>query len=120
MDHDQRLELMRQFIVQEVKACESADPEILTVFGHSPWDWFHPNPDNITGVQISCLEDGTKVTVLVCTPIPDYEPTILQFWEGKKLSEHKAVYFCPNTLIVMRPTEKADECFIEATQESNK
>jgi hypothetical protein len=125
MDHDQRLELMRRFIVREVKACESADPEILTVFGHFPWDLFHPNPDNIIGVQISCLEDGLKVTTLVCAPIPDYEPTILQFWEETRsckrfscnvqhLADNKAVYFCPNALIVMRPTEEGDEALIKS------
>ncbi len=100
--------------MQEAKACESADPEMLTVFGLSVVDWFHPKPDRIGGVHISSLEDGRKVTILVCASMPDYEPTIMQFWEGKKLSEHRAVYFCPNAVLVMRPTEEADESLIWA------
>ena len=113
MDHSQQIELMRRFIVQEARACESADPEMVTVFGRSPVDWFHPKRDAIGGVHISCMEDGRKVTILVCKPILEYEPTIMQFWESEKLSEHKAVYFCPNTVLVMRPTEEADESLIE-------
>ena len=102
---------LSQFIMLEATACESADPEMLTVFGPSPVDWFHPKPDRIGAVYIR--HDGAqKVTILVCRPLPDYEPTIMQFWEGKKLSEHKAVYFCPNTLLIVRPTEEGDENLI--------
>ena len=105
---DQRIEL---FIKQEANACQSADPEMLTVFGPSLVDWFHPKLENIGAVYIGSA-DGQKVTILVCRPMPEYEPTIMQFWEGQKLSQHKAVYFCPNALLIVRPTEEGDESLI--------
>jgi|GEM_PF-6893540 len=111
---DKQVELMRRFIVQEAEACEGADPEMLTVVGRSLVDWLHPNPDAIGGVHISCLEDGRKVTVLVCKPMLDYEPTIMEFWEGDKLSEFKTVYFCPNALLVVRPAEEDDESLLNS------
>src|SRR5689334_11908311 len=110
---NQRIE---RFIRQEANACQSADPEMLTVFGPSLVDWFHPKRDRIDAVYIG--HDGAKkVTVLVCQPLPEYEPTVMQFWEGRKLSEHKAVYFCPNALLIVRPTEEGDRDLIETTQE---
>jgi hypothetical protein len=105
-------EQLKQFIMQEVQACQSAEPEMLTVFGRSPVDWFHPKREAIGGLCISHMADGSKVTVLVCRPILEYEPTIMQFWEGTKVAEHKAVYFCPNALLVVRPTEEGDENLI--------
>jgi hypothetical protein len=110
MDHSEQL---KRFITQEAEACESADPEMLTVFGRSPVDWFHPQREAIGGLCISHLADGRKVTVIVCRPLLEYEPTIMQFWEGRKVSDHKAVYFCPNALLVVRPTEAGDELLIE-------
>jgi hypothetical protein len=106
-------EQLARFIMQETEACESADPEMLTVFGRSPVDWFHPKREAIGGLCISHMTDGRKVTILVCRPLLDYEPTIMQFWEGKKVAEHRAVYFCPNTLLVVRPTEDDDEVLIK-------
>ena len=103
---------LQRFITQEVNACRIADPEIITVFGSSPVDWFHPKRDLINAVYIGEVEDQ-KVTIMVCKPMLQYEPTIMQFWEGDKVSEHKAVYFCPNVLLVVRPTEKGDESLIE-------
>ena len=111
MDHSQ-LELMRAFILQEAHACMDADPEMMSVFGPCLWDWFHPPIDRIGGVYIASLKDGREQTVLVCKPLPKYEPTVIQFWEGDDFSEHKAVYFCPNALIVMRPTEEGDESLL--------
>lgn len=112
-----QLELMKRFITQEAEACESADPEMVTWFGRSLVDWFHPKLENIGGVVISHMTDGRKLTVLICKPMPDYEPTIMQFWEGKKVAEDKAVYFCPNALLVVRPTEEDDGRFLETTGE---
>ena len=108
-----QLELMKRFIVQEATACENADPEILTWFGRSLVDWFHPKVENIGGVVISHMADGGKVTTMVCRPLLDYEPTIMQFWDGEQMAENSAVYFCPNALLVMRPTEEGDENLIE-------
>lgn len=99
--------------MQEAEACESADPEILTVFGRSPIDWFHPQRQNIGAVCISYMVDGSSVTVMVCRPLLEYEPTVLHFWEGKTVAEHRAVYLCPNALLVVRPTEDGDEDLIE-------
>jgi hypothetical protein len=99
---------LSRFIMQEVKACEGADPEILTMMGPSPFDWFHPKRERIGAVYIG-LGGMQMVTILVCRPLPEYEPTIMQFWEGNKLSTHKAVYFCPNALLIVRPTEDGDE-----------
>ena len=110
---------LSRFIMQEVQACQRADPEILTVFGRSLVDWLHPKLDAIGAVLISNTDDGQRVTILVCRPMPDYEPTIMQFWEGKKLSEIKAVYFCPNALLVVRPTEEDDESLIDADSRSH-
>ena len=107
---DQRIE---RFIRQEAEACESADPEMLTVFGRSPVDWFHPKRENIGALCISHMADGRKVTTLVCRPLIEYEPTIIRFWEGKQVAEDRAVYFCPNALLVIRPTEEGDENLIE-------
>jgi hypothetical protein len=110
---DQQIE---RFIRQEAKACESADPEMLTVLGPSLVDWFHPKRDRVGAVYIG--HDGAqKVTILVCRPLPEYEPTIMQFWEGRTLSEHKAVYFCPNALLIVRPTEEGDEGLIGSKKE---
>ena len=102
-------DLMCKFILQESQACKDVDPEMVTVFGPCVPDWFHPPLDRVGGVCISNL-DGGKVTVLVCKPLPDYEPTVIQVVEPDgRFSEHKAVYFCPNAVIVMRPTEEGDE-----------
>lgn len=108
---------LERFIMQEAAACESADPEMLTVFGCSPVDWFHPKVENIGSVVISHMADGAKVTTMVCRPLPDYEPTIMRFWEGRKVAEHRVVYFCPNALLVIRPTEEGDEHLIEQESE---
>ncbi len=108
-----QLHLMQRFIVQEATACESADPEMVTWFGRSLVDWFHPKVENIGGVVISHTADGRKLTILICRPMPDYEPTIMQFWEGESVSENRAVYFCPNALLVVRPTEEDDEEFVK-------
>lgn len=105
---DQRIE---RFIRQEAEACHTADPEMLTVFGPSLVDWFHPKPQNIGAVYIGSA-DGQKVTILVCKPMPDYEPTIMQFWERDKLSDNKAVYFCPNAILIVRPSEEGDGSLI--------
>jgi hypothetical protein len=116
-DHNQQFELMRRFIMQEARACENANPEVITVFGRSLVDWLHPKLDAIGGVHISCMGDGSKVTVLVCRPMLDYEPTIMHFVDGGKLSEHKAVYFCPNAVLVVRPTEEGDAEIVNNTEE---
>jgi len=115
-----QLELMRRFILQEAHACKEADPPMMTVFGPLLWDWLHPPIEQIGGVHVATLEDGRKITVLVCKPMPAYEPTIIQFWEGENLSEHKAVYFCPNAVIVLRPMEAGDLEFLneEVKQEA--
>jgi hypothetical protein len=112
MAHSQ-LELMRRFIVQEAHACMDANPEMMTILGPDLMDWLHPQPDSIGGVYIATMGDGRKQTVLVCRPRPEIEPTVIQFWEGDWVSEHKAVYLCPNAVIVMRPTEKSDESWLE-------
>jgi hypothetical protein len=109
----EQLELMRRFILQEAHACREADPEIMTVFGPRIPDWLHPPLERIGGVHVSTLEDGRKQTIFVCEPIPEYEPTIIEFWEGDGVAETKAVYFCPNAVIVMRPTEEGDVSLIE-------
>jgi len=109
MGHSEQL---KRFIMQEVAACESADPEMLTVFGRSLVDWFHPKRDRIGAVYVG-QDDEQKVTILVCRPLLEYEPTIMQFWEGKNVAEHRAVYFCPNALLVVRPTEEGDESLID-------
>ena|SRR5579864_9363222 len=110
MGHSEQL---KRFIMQEAEACESADPETVTCFERSLVDWFHPQRGNIGGVLIAHMADGRKVTVLICIPMPDYEPTIMQFWEGKNVAEDRAVYFCPNALLVVRPTEEGDENLID-------
>jgi hypothetical protein len=112
MEHSQ-LELMRRFILQEAHACKGADPEMLTVFGVTPCDLLHPHLATVGGVHVTTLEDGKQQTIFVCKPAPEYEPTVIQFWEGDKLSEHKAVYFCPNATLVMRPTEADDLLLIQ-------
>ena len=112
-----QVELMRRFIVEEANACESADPEMVTVFGCDWLDFLHPKTDTIGGVHISSLGDENKVTVLVCKPMLEYEPTIIRFWEGDNVLEHSAVYFCPNALLVVRPTEEGDETLMQTTNE---
>ena len=111
MDH--RIE---RFIRQEAEACYGADPEMLTVFGSSLVDWFHPKRENIGAVYIGSA-DGQRVTILVCRPMLDYEPTIIHFWQRDKLAENKAVYFCPNALLIVRPTEEGDESLINVIGE---
>lgn len=112
-----QLKLMQAFILQEAHACKDADPEMLTVFGVMPCDLLHPNMATVGGVHVTTLSDGKQQqTIFVCKPAPEYEPTIIQFWEGDKLSEHKAVYCCPNATIVMRPTEEGDMNLIESTE----
>ncbi len=86
---------------------------MIAVFGPCVPDWFHPPLDQVGGLCISHL-DGKSVTVLMCKPILQYEPTVMQVVEEDgRFAEHKAVYFCPNALIVMRPTEAGDISLIE-------
>ena len=111
MGNTQQQELMCKFILQETHACKDVDPERVTVFGPVVPDWFHPPLDQVGGLCVSSC-DGGKVTILVCKPLPDYEPTVIQVWEDDDFSKHKVVYFCPNALIVMRPTEEGDEALV--------
>ncbi len=113
MNNTQQQDLMCNFILQETHACKDVDPERVTVFGPVKPDWFHPPLNQIGGLCISCCE-GKKTTILVCKPMPDYEPTVIQVWEDDNFSERKAVYFCPNAVIVMRPTEEGDETLLES------
>jgi len=116
MDNTQQQDLMCKFILQEVGACKDVDPEKVTVFGPCVPDWFHPPLNQVGGVCISCC-DGKDITILVCKPLPAYEPTVIKVCEeGGVFSEHKAVYFCPNAVVVMRPREEGDEALVSTHQ----
>ena len=111
MSHVEQLVLMRKFILQEVKACEEANPTLMTIIEAKPLvDWLHPAPTTVMGVYSSCADDGVKQTVLICEPVPEWEPTIMRWWDIDKeiISDFTAVYVCPNAVIVMRPTEPGD------------
>lgn len=115
MDNTQQQDLMGEFILQETHACKDVDPERMTVFGPCVPDWFHPPLDQVGGLCVCNCDGGKQITILVCKPMPDYEPTVIQVWEDDDFSEHKAVYLCPNAVIVMRPTEEGDQMLIENT-----
>ena len=111
----------------EALCCEAgqAHPEncsisaVLVPHHHPPVEAFAvqlPSAAESFGLIVGAVyignADGQRVTVLVCRPMPDYEPTIMQFWERNKLAESKAVYFCPNSLLIVRPTEGGDESLV--------